>query len=876
MIKDGHVLPFLWYSGEGISAVEDEIRAIKSCGVDEFVLENRGGNWFCTDFWWTLMDRVFLLAQQLGMRVWMLDDAHVGSGNANDSLFKPENDAYRVQNIRCDCMDVVGPCDGDCALLPEHTASETLLQIAAAPHDPAKNRCGDPVAIGLENVHDGLCELNLPAGNWRVFFVFTVDHDKCGIFSHYIAMTSQAACRHLLNEVHEKLYAHFPQYFGNVFAGFFTDEPAFGNCTGEYNQAMFQLRMGGDLQSFFPWAEDMAERLAAQCRCTPDEARLKLPMLWQELGDGTDDFRHQYMDLVTKLWRDNFSRQIGDWCRDHHVEFIGHIIEDAGVHTRTAWGAGHYFRAMEGQDMAGIDIVLGQMIPGVTCLPHRVDSSWTIVSSKFYQYTLAKLGASLAHAMPHMRNRVVCETFGAYGWNAGLSTMRYVFNHFLSNGTNHFIPHAFSPTVPSVFRSSEVTKRDAGPSVPPGYAAGYLAPTYFCGGFNPQFRHFGKLMRYVREICEKISDGVHQADVAILYPAELEWNTRKCFCIDEIAATLTRNGIDFDFLPLDILHSEKTTLANGQIHVNQESYGALLMPESAYYPPEVPALVSALEQAGVPVLRVGEEPFAQENPGKAVSLSALVPELRERNLARLAARPGWPAEVRSYALRKADGAMLYLFFNEGTTPAEAEIILPQQPDWSKTYLHDVWHSVKSRPEHTADGFRLKLDAQQMLLLSIGEEDASALPLFDYDFHAEKEVEVLCDISARSVLEKEFRPLLSRSKAVNLMRLPGMTRFCGEICYEGVFDCADASAKCLEIPGASDCLELWLNGEACGVELGPVCKFDVRGKVKPGRNTLKILCYGNPAYADRQEDGTAAHGYTMKFLRHGFTGAVCLE
>ena len=70
------------------------------------------------------------------------------------------------------------------------------------------------------------------------------------------------------------------------------------------------------------------------------------------------------MDAVTRLVRQNFSRQIGGWCRAHGVRYIGHVIEDGNAHARTGSSLGHYFRGLDGQDMAGIDDIGGQAAPG--------------------------------------------------------------------------------------------------------------------------------------------------------------------------------------------------------------------------------------------------------------------------------------------------------------------------------------------------------------------------------------------------------------------------------------------------------------------------------------------------------------------------------
>ena len=49
----------------------------------------------------------------------------------------------------------------------------------------------------------------------------------------------------------------------------------------------------------------------------------------------------------------------------HGILSVGHLIEDMNAHMRLGYGAGHYFRALEGQDMAGMDIVLGQVNPEI-------------------------------------------------------------------------------------------------------------------------------------------------------------------------------------------------------------------------------------------------------------------------------------------------------------------------------------------------------------------------------------------------------------------------------------------------------------------------------------------------------------------------------
>ena len=312
--KNGsYIRPLLWYAGEDVKLLEREIRAIREAGIREFILENRGGDWFCTEHWWKVMECALRTAEELGMRVWMLDDSHVNTGSANDSLAREENARFRPVNLRVEVADFVGPLTAGALMVPKHTAQEKVLSVSAFRRDEETGQAiGDPIVL-TDKLTDDLCLVDLPSGIWRVYFVLTADPSCVGLFANYITMLSRESCRHLIDEVHEKIYAHFARYFGNTFAGFFSDEPAFGNCDGQYGYDSCDHRMG-QLRRLYPWWHDMSARLASQTDMTEDQVMAWLPALWDDVQNMSARLRIAYMDVITALWRDNFSRQIGDWC----------------------------------------------------------------------------------------------------------------------------------------------------------------------------------------------------------------------------------------------------------------------------------------------------------------------------------------------------------------------------------------------------------------------------------------------------------------------------------------------------------------------------------------------------------------------------------
>mgnify|MGYP000396982990 FL=1 len=116
--------------------------------------------------------------------------------------------------------------------------------------------------------------------------------------------------------------------------------------------------------------------------------------------------------------------------------------------------------------MAGIDVVLQQIRPGLDdCKFHSVGGNLGY-HGELYHYALAKLAASLAHMDSKKKGRALCEVFGAYGWAEGLKLMKWLLDHMLVNGINYFVPHAFS------------MKDFPDPDCP---------PHFYARGMNPQF-----------------------------------------------------------------------------------------------------------------------------------------------------------------------------------------------------------------------------------------------------------------------------------------------------------------------------------------------------------------------------------------------------
>ena len=191
------------------------------------------------------------------------------------------------------------------------------------------------------------------------------------------------------------------------------------------------------------------------------------------------------------------------------------------------------------------------------------------------------------------------------------------------------------------------------------------------------------------------------------------------------------------------------------------------------------------------------------------------------------------------------------------------------------FFYDAWENRLLQPETNGAGrVRIRLRRQQLAARLSHEGEVGDLPMFDYGKKPLREIPMRYDIFMREAGKNEaFQPLLFGTSPVNLLAERHLTRCCAEFRYDGAFDVEDPSATTLELPGSLDGAELFLNGESCGMALGPVCRFQIDGRLKKGRNTISILTMDNPSYSDRTVKQGIIYGTKLPAMPHGFVGDI---
>ena len=815
---DNYLLPFFWQHEGHTEALPEAIQKIWESGCRAFCVESRPYEGFCGPKWWADMKIILEEAKKRDMKVWVLDDKHFPTGFAN-GLVRKKYPERRRWFLREHHVDVLGPMKGASLLVPPCGEEETLLSVCAYRRTGKEEELtGEPILFTIPTESRFLC-FDVPEGCWRVFFIFRTRKGCSRGREYYIDMLSRESVQVLMEAVYEPHYEHFHEYFGNTLAGFFSDEPSldcqhigpWGQDKGSYCRTVGQPGVA------LPWSDEIIHRMEKHSIPHPASA---LPGLWYPIKGCSPSIRLAYMDTVTHLWRRNFSGQIGDWCRSHGVQYIGHIIEDMNAHARLGCSGGHFFRSLDGQDMSGIDIVLHQVIPGMADYRTSARISGGVADPDFFHYILAQLASSQARLNPRMKGRAMCEVFGAFGWAEGIPFMKWLMDFLLVRGINHFVPHAFSDKYPD-------------PDCP---------PHFYGKGNDPQFAGFKKLMEYVNQVSHLLSDKERQVSGAVLYHAEAEWmNGEDCMMTQVPAKQLYDAQVDYDIVPLDAL--ENAFAENGTMCINGHVYQFLAVPWAAVLPEKFWNAACRLHRCGLPVFFLDQAPSHKgELPGKVVPTEDFPEILFQLDLAHdYRARNHF---LRIGFFRKMDGekeCSCFLLFNEAVhQDTEARILLPVCGDYLKL---DLPGGTCYRG-YTADGtVSVRLRPYQSEILIFDSFDES----FPVQFQEEPEwvsqgvLPLPWDISRKEMgKDEEFIPYRTESNLFNITGPDGDPSFSGLIRYKVKFPLKEKKPLLLDLGEVGQTAQVFLNGQDLGIRIcKPYC-WNIGKEVKKGSNTLEII------------------------------------
>ena len=818
---DNHMLPFFWQHGEDEATLRKYMDVIQKANCHAVCVESRPHPDFCGEKWWKDMDILLDEARRRNMKVWILDDSHFPTGYANGALLKkPEK--LSKQNVflsRLDMGEVPGPRTLDLRAAGLLEMSQERFDLPARIfHDDsillvaAENAAGECIDL-TDRLEGEKLHWDQPEGYWTLQVV--VCSRNTGSRRDHINVTEEESVRVLLDAVYEPHWQHYSDDFGKTIAGFFSDEPELGNYI-----TYAKLNYLGTDQDL-PWGVGVEADVAA---ALGENWRLLLLLLWTE-GEDACRVRSIYMDCLTRRVRNSFSMQLGKWCREHGVQYIGHIIEDDGQHCRTGCSLGHYFRGLQGQDMSGIDNIGGQVLPQGEDDATPYFKGGEPRKGEFYHYGLAKLAQSAAAIEAGKHGNAMCEIFGNYGWAEGVRMEKYMADHFLVRGINQFVPHAFSP------------KQYPDPDCP---------PHFYAHGHNPQYRHFAQICGYMNRVATLTSSGRHVVPVAVLYHAEAEWADSGAMPFEKPLRVLYDRQIDCHVVPADIFAEKEfyRMQPGNPLTVNGQTYYALVVPEATVLCEAAVKGLQMLSSCGLPIWYVNRHPQQiAETGGPIPEELKKLPAVSLNELADAVSRLGiskpvvCPENDRIRILHIDGDTPVFFLVNEGAEPYNGSITFPEA---GGCYLYDPWDNVCRKAEAAAvpAGTRVELTLEPLKSIAVvfGICEAPFQEAVKGKGEA-KELRHWNRSCCRGIAYPAFGDVCYVTLPDDLS--VEQPEFSGFIRYETglVFDSEETGV--LEITHAEEGVEVFVNGRSLGIQIAAPFRYDLTGFLWAGVNEIAI-------------------------------------
>ncbi|MFB9276878.1 glycosyl hydrolase [Cohnella cellulosilytica] len=369
---------------------------------------------YLSEEWFELCRSVTEHAERIGMKIYLYDENSYPSGFAGG----------HVSSQLPDCL-------GNMVQARRLTAEE--LTAGAAFRSLNIHRPGHPVrAWAYEETEGGVCRLgrevtDLPQAEWpeygERFMVFETGEPQTnpwlGGFA-YTDLLRPEVTELFLQTTYEAYRDVIGDKFGSIVPAIFTDEPEIspGNL---FEAAAYTL-------PFSYWFAAEFERRNGY------ELKDHLPCLFFETDAAAFEVaptkvRYDYYATVRELWENNFVKPIFAWCAEHSINWTGHFLEHLWP---IPWGrtSPAIMSLYEYMQWPGIDMLKAFLL-------ERDGFDGQLLNIREVHSAANQLG----------KERVLCEAFGAGGWDSTFEDYKRIGDWLVVNGVNFFTPHLTYSTI---------------------------------------------------------------------------------------------------------------------------------------------------------------------------------------------------------------------------------------------------------------------------------------------------------------------------------------------------------------------------------------------------------------------------------------------
>ena len=448
--------PFWSWNGElDEQELIRQIGVFAEMGMGGFFMHSRTGlrTEYLGEEWFSLINACAEEADRLGMEAWLYDEDRWPSGSAGG--LATQELRYRMRYMRMHVLDAWKDLS-DC--------SEGQLECFAAKVD----------GIHLECYRSVPFESTTILNEGEVFLVFTWEYTAPHSFyngASYLNTLDRDATQKFIEVTHEAYKKANGDHFGKAIKGIFTDEPHRGFVMCD------KLDQPGvsDPAAASPYTEKLFPEFEAAFGY---DLRPRLPELFLRFqGHAVSPVKWAYMELLQRMFLDNWAKPLHAWCQEHELELTGHVLHEDSL-AGQAVPCGSMMRYYPHMDRPGIDI-----------LGNDNESYWA-----------AKQLDSVARQLGQQWR--LSELYGCSGWGFDFAGHKRIGDWQALLGINLRCHHL------SWYTMAGEAKRD------------YPASIFFQSAWFEEYKH---VESYFSRLSSVLMQGSPAADVLVLHPVESLW-----------------------------------------------------------------------------------------------------------------------------------------------------------------------------------------------------------------------------------------------------------------------------------------------------------------------------------------------------------------
>jgi len=397
-----------------------QIREMKRVGLGGYFMHARGGliTEYLSDEWFECIKACIEEGKKEGMESWSYDENGWPSGFGG-GIVTAMGDKYHVRELNC------APYEGkklEGKLLGFYAVGEKKVRFL-----------GDKVREAKAKLKKG-----------EVLYYVIHKKNPC-----YVDLMSAEVVKAFIDCTYELYKEKLGDDFGKAMPGLFTDEPQYS-------------------QREIPWSYVIPEEFMAEYGYDVIE---KLPLLYLN-KEGSTKFRYDYWMLVSRLFTENFGKQLYDWCEANGCQLTGHAMAEETLMSQMRCSAG-VMPFYQYEHIPGVDKLNRQI--GNPSTPKQVGSA------------AKQLGKKL----------VMTETFAGCGWDVSFEELKWIAEWQFICGVNFICQHLEGYSIRGL------RKRDWPPSM------------FYQ---SPWWDDYKKFNDYISRLGKLIADSAEEADVLMLHP----------------------------------------------------------------------------------------------------------------------------------------------------------------------------------------------------------------------------------------------------------------------------------------------------------------------------------------------------------------------